>query len=136
MHDFKYEGDGTMVINLAWSHAVDDMGLWDNYGNLNRDLQWILRMPREEATKYISEAEYDSLPWKWEKAGDPRWEVELIRRMAYGEGDLSVIAKGTLAMMEKFGLPKSWLDRTDGATNSNLMYNGYPNHHGPAEAWQ
>ncbi len=51
--------------------------------------------------------------------------------MAYGEGDLSVIAKGTLAMMEKFGLPKSWLDRTDGATNSNLMYNGFPNHHGP-----
>ena len=121
VHDFKYEGDGTMVINLAWSHAVDDMGLWDNYGNLNRDLLWILRMPREEATKYISEEEYDSLPWAWEKAGDPRWEVELIRRMAYGEGDLSVIAKGTLAMMEKFGLPKSWLDRTDGATNSNLI---------------
>ena len=136
VHDFKYEGDGTMVINLAWSHAVDDMGLWDNYGNLNRDLLWILRMPREEATKYISEAEYDSLPWEWEKAGDPRWEVELIRRMAYGEGDLSVIAKGTLAMMEKFGLPKSWLDRNDGATNSNLIYNGFPNHHGPAEAWQ
>ena len=21
VHDFKYEGDGTMVINLAWSHA-------------------------------------------------------------------------------------------------------------------
>lgn len=136
VHDFKYEGDGTMVINLAWSHAVDDMGLWDNYGNLNRDLQWILRMPREEATQYISEEEYDSLPWSWEKAGDPRWEVELIRRMAYGEGDLSVIAKGTLAMMEKFGLPKSWLDRVDGATNSNLIYNGFPNHHGPAEAWQ
>ena len=136
VHDFKYEGDGTMVINLAWSHAVDDMGLWDNYGNLNRDLLWILRMPREEATQYISEAEYDSLPWEWEKAGDPRWEVELIRRMAYGEGDLSVIAKGTLAMMEKFGLPKSWLDRDDGATNSNLIYNGFPNHHGPAEAWQ
>ena len=136
VHDFKYEGDGTMVINLAWAHAVDDMGLWDNYGNLNRDLLWILRMPREEATKYISEAEYDSLPWEWEKAGDPRWEVELIRRMAYGEGDLSVIAKGTLAMMEKFGLPKSWLDRDDGATNSNLIYNGFPNHHGPAEAWQ
>ena len=57
VHDFKYEGDGTMVINLAWAHAVDDMGLWDNYGNLNRDLLWILRMPREEATKYISEEE-------------------------------------------------------------------------------
>ena len=39
-------------------------------------------------------------------------------------------------MMEKFGLPKSWLDRVDGATNSNLIYNGFPNHHGPAEAWQ
>ncbi len=56
--------------------------------------------------------------------------------MAYGEGGLSVIAKGTLAMMEKFGLPKSWLDRTDAATNANLLHNGYPNHHGPAEAWQ
>lgn len=60
-----------MVINLAWAHAVDDMGLWDNYGNLNRIMLWILRMPREEATKYISKEEYDSLPWAWEKAGDP-----------------------------------------------------------------
>ena len=56
----------------------------DNYGNLNRDLLWILRMPREEATKYISEEEYDSCLGMG-KAGDPRWEVELIRRMAYGE---------------------------------------------------
>ena len=71
VHDFKYEGDGTMVINLAWSHAVDDMGLWDNYGNLNRDLLWILRMPREEATKYISEEAYDSLPWAWERPVTP-----------------------------------------------------------------
>lgn len=75
VHDFKYEGDGTMVINLAWSHAVDDMGLWDNYGNLNRDLLWILRMPREEATKYISEAEYDSLPGSGRRPAIPagRW---------------------------------------------------------------
>ena len=29
--------------------------------------------------------------------------------------------------MEKFGLPKSWMDRDDGATNSNLIYNGFPN---------
>ena len=106
------------------------------FHNINRDLQWFLQLPREEAVRYISEEEYDSLPWAWEKAGDPRWEVELIRRMAYGEGGLSVIAKGTLAMMEKFGLPKSWLDRTDAATNANLLHNGYPNHHGPAEAWQ
>ena len=64
-----------MVINLAWSHAVDDMGLWDNYGNLNRDLLWILRMPREEATKYISEAEYDSLPGSGRRPAIPagRW---------------------------------------------------------------
>ncbi len=133
--DFKYEGDARIVINLAWSQAVDDMGVWDNYGNLNRDLQWILRMPREEAIQYLGEEEYDSLPWSWEKAGDPRWEVEIIRRLAYGEGKLSVVAQGTLAMMDAFGLDKSWLDRTD-STNSNLMYNGYPNHHGPAEAWQ
>ena len=59
-------------------------------------MQWFLQLPREEAVRYISEEEYDSLPWAWEKAGDPRWEVELTRRMAYGEGGLSVIAKGTL----------------------------------------
>lgn len=134
--DFKYPGDAKMVINLAWAHAVDDMGLWDNYGNLNRDIQWLISLPREEGIKYIGEAEWDSLPWDWCKNGDPRWEVELIRRLSYGEGKFSVIAKGTLAMMKEFGLPKSWLDRTDGTTNSNLMYLGFPNHHGPAEAWQ
>ena len=51
VHEFKYEGDGTMVIYLAWSHAVDDMGLWDNYGNLNqmciRDRS--IRAPRSAA---------------------------------------------------------------------------------------
>ena len=135
LKDFKYEGDAKMVINLAWSHAVDDKGLWDNYGNINRDLKWFLSLPREEAVGYIGEEEYDSLPWDWMHDGDPRWEVEIIRRLAMGEGKLSVIAKGTLAMMEAFGLPKEWLDRADG-TNSNLMYCGFPNHHGPAEAWQ
>ncbi len=134
--DFKYEGDAKLVINLAWAHAVDDMGLWDNYGNLNRDLKWLLTMERDEALQYIPEEEYDSLPWDWEAAGDPRWNNELIRRVAYGEGMLSIAGKGTLAMMEAFGLDNTWLDRIDTATNSNLMYLGFPNHHGAAEVGQ
>ena len=71
-------------------------------------------------------------------------EKQLVLGLGYIENpqEAKFVSPGVInkakahAMMEKFGLPKSWLDRDDGATNSNLIYNGFPNHHGPAEAWQ
>lgn len=131
--DFKYEGDAKMVINGASAHAMDEYGVWCNYGNIYREFAWLFTSGKYK--EVLSEEEYYSLPWDWEKAGDPRWAVEIIRRIAYKEGELSTLGEGTIAVMEKWKLGKEWFDM-DNPLNTNISYNGYPKHHGPDEAGQ
>lgn len=131
--DFKYEGDAKVILNGASSHAQDDLGLWCNYGNLYREVKWYLTEGREKG--YMTPEEDASLPWAWEKAGDPRWVVEIMRRIAYKEGDIATIGDGTIAVMEKWGLTNEWLDQVS-PTNENVTYNGYPKHHGAEDSGQ
>ena len=131
--DFKYEGDAKMIINGASSHAQDDLGLWCNYGNLYREVKWVLST--EEGKSHIPEAEWNSYPWEWEKAADPRWVVEIMRRIAYKEGEIAVIGEGTIAMAEKWGLGKEYFDSID-SLNQNVTYNGYPKHHSAEDSGQ
>lgn len=131
--DFKYEGDGNMILSGAASHAQDDLGLWCNYANLQRDVNWLLTS--DKIHEILPKEEYDSLPWEWEKAGDPRWVVEIMRRIAYKEGELSVIGEGTYAMVEKWGLGKEYYDAIS-PNNTNITYNGYPKHHANEDSGQ
>jgi len=69
----EYEGDGTMVILLAWSHVVDEMILWDIYSDQKLELLWIQGMLHEEAAIYLNEAESHSVPRDWDRACYSRW---------------------------------------------------------------
>ncbi len=131
--DFKYEGDARLVLSGAASHAQDDLGLWCNYANLERDFNWLCTSGKIK--EVLPKAEYDSLPWEWEKSGDPRWAVEIMRRIAYKEGELATIGEGTMAMVEKWNLGKEFYDRID-SNNTNITYNGYPKHHANEDSGQ
>ena len=131
--DFRTEGDAKMIINGAVSHALDDVGLWCNYGNLYREVKWVLGT--EEGKSFIPADEWNSYPWEWEKSSDPRWAVEIIRRIAYNEGEIATIGAGTIALAEKWGLDQTWFDKID-ALNQNVTYNGYPKHHGAEDSGQ
>lgn len=131
--DFEYEGDANLVMSGATSHALDDMGLWCNYANLYRDFNWLFVSGKIK--EVLPKEEYDSLPWEWEKNGDPRWAVEIIRRIAYKEGELATLGEGTLAMAEKWKLGKEYFDKAD-PNNTNITYNGYPKHHANEDSGQ
>jgi aldehyde:ferredoxin oxidoreductase len=131
--DFEYEGDANLVMSGATSHALDDMGLWCNYANLYRDFNWLCVSGKIK--EVLPKEEYDSLPWEWEKNGDPRWAVEIIRRIAYKEGELATLGEGTLAMAEKWKLGKEYFDKAD-PNNTNITYNGYPKHHANEDSGQ
>lgn len=131
--DFEYEGDANLVMSGATSHALDDMGLWCNYANLYRDFNWLCVSGKIK--EVLPKEEYDSLPWEWEKNGDPRWAVEIIRRIAYKEGELATLGEGTLAMAQKWKLGKEFFDMVD-PNNQNITYNGYPKHHANEDSGQ
>ncbi|SFG18904.1 aldehyde ferredoxin oxidoreductase [Oribacterium sp. WCC10] len=132
--DFKYDGDARIVINGAGSHSMDDLGLWENYGNLNRDFRWLMESGRIH--EFIDDEEFNSIPWEWQKTGDPRFVVEIQRRLAYKVGKLSDLAMGTLLWTEKWGLGQEFFDDTHGAWNQNVTYNGYPKHHSSEDSAQ
>lgn len=131
--DFVDEGDAKLILNGASSHAQDDLGLWCNYGNLYREFHWLCKSGKIK--EVLPEAEYNSIPWEWQKAGDPRFVVEIMRRIAYNEGELATIGAGTIAVQEKWNLGQEWMDMVDG-DNQNVTYNGYPKHHGAEDSAQ
>jgi len=131
LQDFVDEGDANMLICGAGSRAVDDYGLWDNYGNIQRDFNYCYR---EGILKdKLPADEYNSIPWDLMKAGDPRWVVEIVKRISSNEGEIAKLGLGTYLMVKEWNLGKEYFDVE---YLQNITYNGYPKHHGPEEAWQ
>lgn len=127
----KDEGDGKFVNNMTGSRAVDEYGLWDNYGQIQRDFAncykngiFKEKLPKEE---------YDSIPWDLMEAGDPRWIWEIVKRVASNKGEIATIGMGTMLMVEKWDLGKEYYDSQ---SSGMLTYCGFPNHHGPSESGQ
>ncbi|MDD3253744.1 MAG: aldehyde ferredoxin oxidoreductase [Lachnospiraceae bacterium] len=131
--DFVDQGDAKVILNGAGSHAQDDLGVWCNYGNLYREFNWLCKS--EKIKEVLPEAEYNSIPWEWERNCDPRFVVEIMRRIAYKEGELATLGEGTIAVQEKWNLGQEWMDMVAG-NNQNITYNGYPKHHGPEDSAQ
>lgn len=129
--DFVNEGDATMILGGAGSWQMDNFGLWENYGNLSRDFNYCYKEGILE--EKLPKEEWDSIPWDLMKKGDPRWIHEIMGRISRNEGELATLGLGSMLMAEKWGMGKEYYDN---AYNANITYNGYPQHHGPAEAFQ
>lgn len=129
--DFVDEGDANLVINGAGSRAVDDYGLWDNYGNIQRDFNYCYR--KGILKEKLPSEEYNSIPWDLMKKGDPRWVVEIVRRIAMKEGEISKLGLGTYLLVKEWDLGEEYMDVE---YLQNVTYNGYPKHHSTEDGWQ
>ena len=131
IEDFKHEGDARLVIAGAGSRALDDYGLWCNYGALERDFNYLYR--EGILQEKLPKEEFDSLPWDLMEKGDPRWVVEIVKRLAANEGELAKLGMGTYLMVEEWGLGQEYYDVE---YLQNVTYNGYPKHHSAEDCWQ
>lgn len=131
LKDFKHKGDARIIINGAGSRAVDDYGLWDNYGAIQKNFSYLYN--EGIIKEKLSEEEYNSIPWDMMEAGDPRWVVEIVKRISTNSGEISKLALGTYNLIEEWDLGKEFMDIE---ALQNVTYNGYPKHHGAEEAWQ
>lgn len=131
IQDFVDKGDANLVINGAGSRAVDDYGLWDNYGNIQRDFNYCYK--QGILKEKLSAEEWNSIPWNLMEEGDPRWAVEIVKRISENKGEISKLGLGTLEMVKAWDLGKEYLDVE---YLQNVTYNGYPKHHSSEEAWQ
>ncbi|HSJ55933.1 MAG TPA: aldehyde ferredoxin oxidoreductase [Anaerolineae bacterium] len=89
------------------SILADDYGVWNNYGLTGSDFSYAYK---EGIIKQVlSEEEYESIPWDLLDAGDPRFQFEYFRRIAYKIGELGeAMGEGSAYLQERWNFPEEW----------------------------
>lgn len=125
-------GQTAIEACMVGMHLIDDLGIWDNYGQLQRDLQGLYYNGTLKGK--LDEGEFKSYSWEKYEKGDPSFLFELLPRIAHKEGELATaLGLGTGYMLERWGIPEhEWLQ------DPSLLYwkMGHPKHHGNEDAAQ
>ena len=123
--NLKNHPERNIEIAIVGSQLMDDLGLWCNYGQLQRDM--IVMYQDGYWKKLLSKEEYDSLPWKKIDDVDASAMQDLLPRIAYRKGEFGKwLGETTPVMLDHFGIPvKTWSD------DHRTLYwsNGHPKHH-------
>lgn len=123
--NLKNHPERNIEIAIVGSQLMDDLGLWCNYGQLQRDM--IVMYQDGYWKKLLSREEYDSLPWKKIDDVDASAMQDFLPRIAYRKGEFGKwLGETTPVMLDHFGIPvKTWSD------DHRTLYwsNGHPKHH-------
>jgi len=125
-------GETAIEACMVGMHLADDLGIWCNYGQMQRDF---VKIYYDGIIKNkVSEAEFKSYSWDKYEKGDPTFLFELLPRIANKEGELATaLGLGTGYMLERWGIPEE-----DWRKDYNLVYwkMGHPKHHSNEDAGQ
>ncbi len=126
------KGETAIEACMVGMHFADDLGLWDNYGQLQRDFQTLYAkgIIREK----VPEKEFKSYSWDKYEQGDPSFLFELLPRMATKQGELgTALGLGTGHLLERWEIPEQ-----EWQQNHALLYwkQGHPKHHSSEDAGQ
>ena len=106
-------------------HLADDLGIWCNYGQLQRDF---LKLYYNGTIKdKIGSQEYASIPWDKYEATDPAFLFDLLPRIAAREGELGqALGLGTGWLLARWSIPEDvW---TEDRATAYWKF-GHPKHH-------
>jgi len=119
------KGEAALEACMIGMNMADDMGIWSNYGQLQRDF---IKLSRDGVFQAkLGSAEYAAIPWdKW-RAGDPAFLLDIIPRIGERRGELGqVLSEGSGGLFGHWGISEeAW--GADHATTYWKM--GHPKHH-------
>jgi len=126
------KGQTAIEACMVGMHLADDLGVWDNYGQLQRDFQELYY--NGVFNSKVREKEFKGYSWDKYEQGDPTFLFELLPKIANREGELATaLGLGTGYLLERWGIPEQqWLE------NHELLYwkQGHPKHHSNEDAGQ
>ncbi len=79
--NLKLHPERNIEIAIVGSQLMDDLGLWCNYGQIQRDM--VMMYTDGYWKKLLSKEEYDSLPWKKIDDVDASAMQEFLPKIAY-----------------------------------------------------
>jgi aldehyde:ferredoxin oxidoreductase len=125
-------GQTSVEASMVGIHLANDLGVWCNYGQLQRDFQK-LHYSGTIRSK-LGSNEYKRYSWDKYEKGDPSFLFELLPRMAMKEGELgTVLGLGTGYMLDAWGLSEE-----EWKKDNKLAYwkMGHPKHHAHEDGGQ
>ncbi len=125
-------GRTNMEACMVGMHFSDDLGIWCNYSQMQRDFQKLYYEGYIKAK--LDEKEFKSYPWDKYEKGDPAFLFKLIPRIAAKDGELATaLGLGTGYLLERWSIPESTWGK-----DHELAYwkMGHPKHHSSEEAGQ
>ena len=112
---------------MVGMHLADDLGIWENYGQLQRDFQAALLQRSDKRQSWLQH-EFKSYSWDKYEKGDPTFLFDLLPRIAEKRGELATaLGLGTGYLLERWGIPeKEWLQDQSLPTGSMGIPNIIP----------
>jgi aldehyde:ferredoxin oxidoreductase len=118
--------------SMVGMHLADDLGVWCNYGQLQRDFQKLYY--GGFIKKKLGEKEFKSYSWDKYEKGDPSFLFELFPRIASREGELgTALGLGTGYLLQRWSIPEETWKRDKGLSYWKM---GHPKHHSTEDSGQ
>lgn len=126
------KGKTGLEASMVGMHLADDLGIWSNYNQLQRDFKKLYYdgIFREK----LGSAEFSRYSWDKYEKGDPAFLLELIPRIAAREGELGyALGLGTGYLLQRWSI-----NEDDWKEDKALAYwkMGHPKHHANDDAGQ
>lgn len=131
--DYVEPEDGKFYTNVAALSVADDLGLWDNYGELPNTFAYFMK--RDLFKKILPADEYNDIPWHLRDAGDPAFIRDIMYRVANKKGEISHLGDGAYFVSERYKdiLGDEFLNSQSMSLWSPM---GFSKHHGNETAAQ
>ena len=126
------KGEISVEASMVGMHLADDLGLWCNYSQLQRDFQK-LYYDGTIRTK-VGADEFKRYSWNQYEKGDPAFLFELLPRIATKEDELgTALGLGSGYLLERWSISEEEWKRDFGLQYWKL---GHPKHHANEDAGQ
>jgi aldehyde:ferredoxin oxidoreductase len=126
------QGQTNVEACMVGMHLADDLGVWCNYSQMQRDFQKLYY--EGFIKKKLGEKEFKSYSWDKYEKGDPSFLFEVIPRIASKEGELgTALGLGTGYLLERWSISEAYWGK-----DKELAYwkMGHPKHHSTEDAGQ
>ncbi len=125
-------GMASLEACMVGMHLADDLGIWCNYGQLQRDFQKLYY--EGFIKKKLEEKEFRSYSWDKYEKGDPSFLFELFPRIASRQGELGfALGLGTGYLLQRWSIPEEVWRKDKGLSYWKM---GHPKHHSTEDAGQ
>ncbi len=93
-NDMEVEGDGKLHASVYSAVLADDLGLWDNYGELRATLTYFMKDDYKLMKQIMTEEQFGEIDWSKRDSGDLTFLNEILERVIDPNHPLSTLAQG------------------------------------------